>query len=169
VTREQLLHDAPHPHAFIPPTPPPASNNHNEDGHEVLRLTGGGGDDASSLPDSDDDFHLQLPMPPQAVADVPSNSPPFATEEEEDSDCVAAADDSDDADMQIFVKGLQKTMCLQVMSSDTVSTIEALVQNKEGVPRSKFELLFKDKKLEDGSRTLADFEFKMKQRFRWCS
>ena len=60
--------------------------------------------------------------------------------------------------MQIFVNGLQKTMCLQVMSSDTFSTIEALVQNKECVSRSKFYLIFKDKKIEDGSRTLADVE-----------
>ena len=60
--------------------------------------------------------------------------------------------------MQICVNGLQKTMCLQVMSSDTSSTIEALVQNKEGVPRSKFYLIFKDKKLEDSSRNLADLE-----------
>ena len=63
---------------------------------------------------------------------------------------------SDDKEMQIFVKGLQKTMCLQVMSSDTIGTIIALVQNKEGVSRSKFYLMFKDKRLEDGSRTLAD-------------
>jgi hypothetical protein len=58
--------------------------------------------------------------------------------------------------MQIFVKGLQKTLCLHVLSSDSVSTIEALVANKESVSRSKFYLIFHDKKLEDGSRTLAD-------------
>ena len=44
------------------------------------------------------------------------------------------------------------------MSSDTVSTIEALVQNKECVSRSKFDLTFNDKRLEDGSRTLADLD-----------
>ena len=60
--------------------------------------------------------------------------------------------------MQIFVSGLQKTLCLQVLSSDTVSTIEALVQNKEDVSRSKFHLKFENKKLEDGSCTLAELE-----------
>ena len=158
------LHDAPPPHAFSPPTPPPASNNHNEDGHEVLRLTGGGGDDAPFIDSDDsDDFHLQLPTP-LVVVDAPSTSPPLAAEEEEeehDSDGVAAAADeggSDDEEMQIFVNGLQKKLCLQVLSSDTLSTIEALVQNKEFVSRSKFYLRFGDKKLEDGSRTIADLE-----------
>ena len=109
-----------------------------------------------------------MPHQPQAVVGVPSTSPPFTAEEqdsdcaaaaeEEDSDCVAAADDSDDQEMQIFVKGLQKTLCLQVLSSDTVSTIEALVQNKEDISRSKVPSHFKDTKLEYGSRTLADLE-----------
>ena len=45
-----------------------------------------------------------------------------------------------------------------MLSSDTVSTIEALVQNKECVSRSTFYLAFKDKNLEDSSRTLADLE-----------
>ena len=44
------------------------------------------------------------------------------------------------------------------MSSDTISTIEALVQNKACISRSKFYLIFNDKKLEDGSRTLTDLE-----------
>ena len=145
----------------LPPHPPATSTTHN-DGHEVLRLTGGGGDDASSL-DSDDEFRLQLPTPPQLAVDPPlaaeeADSDCTAATDAEDSDCAAAADDSDDKEMQIFVKGLQKTMCLQVMPDDTISTIEALVQNKECVPRSKFYLIFEDKKLEDGSRTLADLK-----------
>ena len=60
--------------------------------------------------------------------------------------------------MQIFVSGLQNMMCFQVLSSDTITTIEALVQNKEYVSRSKFLLMFKGTNLEDGSRTLADLE-----------
>ena len=56
------------------------------------------------------------------------------------------------------MNGLQKKLVLQVLSSDTVSIIEALVANKECVSRSKFYLIFNDKKLEDGSRTLADLK-----------
>ena len=117
----------------------------------MLRLRGGGGDDAP-LPDSDDDFHLQVPTPPSAT-------------EEQDGDSAAAAatgpvaaDDSDDEEMQIFVKGLRNTLCLQVLASDTITTIEALVQNKEYVSRSKFLLMFKGTNLEDGSRTLTDLK-----------
>jgi hypothetical protein len=113
-------------------------------------------------------FRLQLPTPPQAVVDVPSASSPLAAEEvdsdcaaaadEEVSDCAAAADDIDNEELHIFVQGLQKTLCLQVLSSDSVSTIEALVQNKECISRSKFYLVFNDKKLEDGSHTLTDLK-----------
>ena len=60
--------------------------------------------------------------------------------------------------MQIFVSGLQKLLCFQVLSSDTITTIEALVQNKESVSRSNFLLKFQGTSLEDGSRTLADLE-----------
>ena len=91
------------------------------------------------------------------MVDAPSTSPPLAAEEEEEeqgSDCAAAAD-SDDEEMQIFVNGLQNKLCLQVLSSDSVSTIEALVQNKEMVSRSNFYLQFGKNKLEDGSRTIA--------------
>ena len=49
-------------------------------------------------------------------------------------------------------------LCLNLLSSDTISTIEALVANKEDIFLSTFHLLFNDKKLEDGSRTLADLE-----------
>ena len=98
------------------------------------------------LPDSDDDFHLQLPTPPQLVV---VDGPPTP---------LVAADDSDDQEMQIFVNGLQKLLCLQVLSSDTISTIEALVANKADISRSKIYLVFNAKKLEDGSRALADLE-----------
>jgi hypothetical protein len=144
-----------------------ATTNHHEDGHEVLRLRGGVGDDAPYL-DSDDEFRLQLPTPPQVVVVVPSTSHPITAEEqdsdcvaaaeEEYSDCDAAADDSDDKEMQIFVKGLQKTLCLQVMSSDTISTIEALVQKQRVCITLKVLPHVKDKKLEDGSRTLTDLD-----------
>ena len=45
-----------------------------------------------------------------------------------------------------------------MLSSDNVSTIEALVSNKEYVSRSKFHLRFEEKELKDGSRTLGDLE-----------
>ncbi|MFM7979822.1 MAG: ubiquitin-like protein, partial [Candidatus Fonsibacter sp.] len=45
----------------------------------------------------------------------------------------------------------------QVMATDTISTVKALVQNKEDASRSRFHLEFKFKQLKDGS-TIADLE-----------
>ena len=109
--------------------------------------------------------------------DGTSTNPPLAAEEqdsdcaaaaeEQDSDCAAAADDSDDKEMQFFVNRLQKTQCLQVLSDDTISTIEALVANKEDVSLSRLHFTSMTKSLETAAARSQTSKSQMKQRFRW--
>ncbi|KAF8701231.1 hypothetical protein HU200_033717 [Digitaria exilis] len=61
--------------------------------------------------------------------------------------------------MQIHVKMIKpETLTMKVESSTTVDEIKAMIQKREGIPLDQQRLICCGRQLEDGHRTLAEYQ-----------